>query len=233
MKNIFSIFAFFLSVISLSVVGTLYVKRDDIIRHQILENPEVITEATTLLTKRNMASRLEKFKTPLNTPFYNGYAGNSNADVTIVELSDYNCGYCRQSLADIEKLLNEDENLRVIYKETPVLADTSQTAALWSLAAAKQGKSREFHNMLFNSGGTDDDNIALAAKNAELNIEQANVFIQSEEAKNEIKQNLAIMQQVGLSGTPTFIVGDEILEGAVGYDALKAAIGRAREEISA
>lgn len=231
MKNIISTAALTLSAISITAIGTIYVKRDDIIRSQIIENPDIITEAITVLQRQDMASRLNNFKTPLTTPFYDGYAGNPNGDVTVVEMSDYNCGFCRSSLTDVEKLLNEDDNIRVIYKETPLLAESSLTAARWSLAAAKQGKSREFHNALFSLGQVNDNGINIAAQNAGLNIEQAKQQIQSREIETEIQQNLGIMREIGLSGTPSFIIGDEILEGAVGYDALKQAIERARENL--
>ncbi len=231
MKNIISTVALTLSAISIAAIGTIYVKRDDIIRSQIVENPDIITEAITVLQRQEMASRLENFRTPLTTPFYSGYAGNPNGDVTLVEMSDYNCGFCRRSLADVEKLINEDDNIRVIYKETPVLAESSLTAAQWSLAAAKQGKSREFHNALFAVGQTDDASINTAAKNAGLNIAEAQQQLQSGEIEAEIQQNLGIMREIGLSGTPSFIIGDEILEGAVGYDALKEAVARARENL--
>lgn len=231
MNNIISTAALTLSAISIVTIGTLYVKRDDIIRNQIVENPDIITEAITVLQRREMASRLGTFKTPLTTPFYDGYAGNPNGDITLVEMSDYNCGFCRRSLADVEKLITEDNNIRVIYKETPVLAESSLTAAQWSLAAAKQGKSREFHNALFNIGLTDENSINNAAKRAGLNIEEAKQELQSGEIENEIRQNLAIMREIGLTGTPSFIIGDEVLEGAVGYDALKEAIERARAQL--
>lgn len=233
MKNTFSIIAFILAIISLTTVGTLYYKRADIVRSQIIENPEVITEAISILQKQNAAKRLADYKTPLNTPFHQGFAGNPDGDVTLVELSDYNCGFCRSSLADVERLLDEDENLRVVFRETPVLADSSKTAALWSLAAAKQGKYRAFHNALFESGSITDDSIESVAKSVGMDLQAAKITVASQEAEDEIKQNLDIMNKVNLTGTPTFIVGDQILEGAVGYDALKKAIEAVRENESA
>jgi len=229
MKNIFAVSAFILAVASLGAVGTLFYKRGDIVRNHIIENPEVITEAITVLQRREMAGRLDNFQDTLLKPFYHSFAGNNKADVTLIELSDYNCGFCRKSLADVERLLNEDKNLRVVYRELPILAESSQTAALWSLAAAKQGKYRAFHNALFNAGRPDDETITLVANQVNLNIAEAQKVIQSEEALNEIQKNIGIMQQIGVSGTPTFIIGDEILEGAVGYETLKDAIERARE----
>ncbi len=231
MKNITSTIALTLSAISIAAIGTLYIKRDAIIRNQIVENPDIITEAISVLQRQEMAGRLDNFKKPLTTPFYNGYAGNPNGDVTLVEMSDYNCGFCRKSLADVEKLIKEDDNIRVVYKETPVLAQSSLIAAQWSLAAAKQGKSREFHNALFAIGKTDDASINNAAKKAGLNIEEAQQQLQSDEIQAEIRQNLSIMREIGLSGTPSFIIGDEILEGAVGYDALSEAVARARDTL--
>lgn len=231
MKNLISTVALTLSAISIAAIGTIYVKRDDIIRSQIVENPDIITEAIAVLQKQDMASRLGNFKTPLTTPFHSGFAGNPNGDVTLVEMSDYNCGFCRKSLADVEKLLNEDDNIRVVYKQVPVLAQSSETAARWSLAAAKQGKSREFHNALFAAGQVSDDSINIAAQNAGLNVEQAKQQLQSGDIETEIQQNLAIMREIGLSGTPSFIIGDAILEGAVGYDALKQAVEQARAEL--
>lgn len=231
MKNLIPTIALTLSAISVAAIGTIYVKRDDIIRSQIVENPEIITEAIAVLQKRDMAGRLDNFKTPLTTPFHSGFAGNPNGDVTLVEMSDYNCGFCRKSLADVEKLLEEDDNIRVVYKQVPVLAQSSDTAARWSLAAAKQGKSREFHNALFAAGQVSDDSINIAAQNAGLNIEQAKKQLQSGDIETEIQQNLTIMREIGLSGTPSFIIGDTILEGAVGYDALKQAVEGARANL--
>ncbi len=220
--------AFTLAVTSLVAVGTLYYNRGNIVRNHIIENPEIITEAITELQRRDMSERLANYQDALKKPFYGNFAGNPNGDVTLIELSDYNCGFCRRSLTDVERLLNEDANLHVLYKELPVLAESSQTAALWSLAAAKQNKYRAFHNALFNAGRPDDRTIERAANDVGLNIAKAQQDIQSEDAIAEINNNLSIMRQIGFSGTPTFIIGDEILEGAVGYEALKEAIERAR-----
>ena len=228
MKNITSMVAFTLAVASLVGVGTLYYNRGDIIRNHIIENPEIITEAITELQRRDMSDRLANYQDALKKPFYSNFAGNPNGDVTLIELSDYNCGFCRRSLVDIERLLNEDKNLRVLYKELPVLAETSQTAALWSLAAAKQNKYRAFHNALFNAGRPNENTIRNAANDVGLDITKAEQDIQSQESIEEINKNLSIMRQIGFSGTPTFIIGNEILEGAVGYEALKDAIERAR-----
>lgn len=228
MKNIFTISAFICAVASLAAVGTLYYKRGDIVRNHIIENPEIVTEAITQLQRRDMSGRLANFQDDIKKPFYKSYAGNPNGDVTLIEFSDYNCSFCQSSLADVERLLKEDDNLRVVYKELPILAESSQAAALWSLAAAKQNKYREFHNALFKAGRPDDRTIKIAANNVGLDMNQAQKVIDSPEADKEIKNNIAMMEKIGFSGTPTFVVGDEILGGAVGYEAIKDAIARAR-----
>jgi protein-disulfide isomerase len=129
----------------------------------------------------------------------------------------------------VQKLIDSDSNIRVVIREVPILSATSRDAALWALAAAKQGKYKAFHDALFSGGRPDDQSIRAAASKAGMNLAAAEKFARSREAIAEVESNLAIMQQVGFGGTPTFIIGDQILEGAVGLDALKAAVAKARK----
>jgi protein-disulfide isomerase len=112
----------------------------------------------------------------------------------------------------------------------PILSATSRDAAAWALAAAKQGKHKAFHDAMFSGGRPDAQTIRAAAAKAGLDMGVAEKFAVSAEASAEIESNLAMMQQVGFGGTPTFIIGDQILEGAQGYAALKAAIEKARKQ---
>jgi protein-disulfide isomerase len=201
-----------------------------IVRAYILENPEIITEAVEILQKRDAAKRLSAAGERMTTPFPGAEAGNSRGDVAVVEFTDYNCGYCRSSVADVQKLVQSDSGVRVVYREVPILAATSRDAAVWALAAAKQGKHKAFHDAMFAGGRPDAQTIRAAAVAAGLNMAAAEKFAASAEANAEIESNLAMMHQVGFSGTPTFIIGDQILEGALGYDALKAAVSKAREQ---
>ncbi len=201
-----------------------------IVRAYILENPEIITEAVEILQKRDAAKRLSAVGGRITTPFPGAEAGNPRGDVTVVEFSDYNCGYCRSSVADVQKLIQSDSGVRVVYREVPILSPTSRDAAVWALAAAKQGKHKAFHDAMFAGGRPDAQTILAAAAKAGLNMAAAEKFVASAEANAEIESNLAMMQQVGFSGTPTFIIGDQILEGALGYGALKAAVARARKQ---
>ena len=201
-----------------------------LVRAYILENPEIITEAVEILQQRDVAKRLTSVQDKIAKPFPGAVAGNPKGDVTIVEFTDYSCGFCRSSVADVKRLLNDDAGIRLIYRELPILSAASREAALWALAAAKQGKHKSFHDLMFETGPPNPKSIRSAAKQAGLNMAEAEEFAGSAEAKSEVENNLALMQQAGFSGTPTFIIGDQILEGALGYDALKSAVEKARKQ---
>ncbi|WP_397591438.1 DsbA family protein [Sphingorhabdus sp.] len=199
-----------------------------LVRSYILENPEIITDAVAILQQRDVAKRLAAAGNQIAKPFPGAEAGNPKGDVTIVEFTDYNCGFCRASVPDVQRLLNSDSNIRLVYRELPILSQSSRDAALWALAAARQGKHKAFHDALFAAGRADEANITAAARKAGLDMATARTFAASPQANQEIERNLAIMQQIGFNGTPTFIIGDQILEGALGYDALKTAVEKAR-----
>jgi protein-disulfide isomerase len=200
-----------------------------IVRAYILEHPEIIPEAVEILQKREAAKRLASAGNQMATPFPGAVAGNPNGDVTVIEFTDYNCGFCRSSVADVQKLIQNDKGVRVVYREVPILSPTSRDAAVWALAAAKQGKHKAFHDAMFSGGRPDAGTIRAAAAKAGMDIASAEKFAASPEANREVEANRAMMQQVGFSGTPTFIIGDQILEGALGYEALKAAVDKARK----
>lgn len=201
-----------------------------LVKAYILENPEIITDAVAILQKRDAAKRLSEAGDDLIKVFPGAEAGNPKGDVTIVEFTDYNCGFCRASVPDVQRLLKGDPNIRLVYRELPILSASSRNAALWALAAARQGKHKAFHDALFANGRADEPNIAAAAQTAGLDIAAARKFAASTEASKEIERNLAMMQQIGFNGTPTFIIGDQLLEGALGYEALKNAVETARKK---
>ena len=199
-----------------------------LVRAYILENPEIITQAVEILQQRETAKRLTSVKDEIIKPFAGAETGNPNGDVTIIEFTDYSCGFCRASVADVKRLLRDDPRIRLIYRELPILSQGSREAAAWALAAARQGKHQAFHDAMFAAGIPNTQSIRVAATTAGLNLAEAESFAASQQVKDEIESNLAIMQQVGFNGTPTFVIGDQILEGALGYDALNAAIEKAR-----
>jgi protein-disulfide isomerase len=200
-----------------------------VVRAYILDHPEIITEAIAILQGRELGSRVASAGDALTKAFAGDVSGNPNGDITIVEFTDYNCGFCRASVPDVEKLLANDKNIRLIYREVPILAETSRDAALMALAAAKQGKHDAFHKAMFATGKPDNQSILSAAAQAGLNVQEAKQFVNSAEAKAELENNLAMMQKIGFGGTPTFIINGEILQGAQGYDRLKAVVEKARK----
>jgi protein-disulfide isomerase len=201
-----------------------------VVRAYILEHPEILTEAAQILQQRETSNRLSAAGRKLTTPFSGAETGNSSGDVTLVEFTDYSCGFCRASVADVQKLVRADNGIRVVYREVPILSPASKEAAKWALAAAKQGKHKAFHDAMFAGEKPSDTSIRAAAQKAGLDIARAERDANSNDVAAEIESNLAMMQQIGFSGTPTFIVGDQILEGALGHDALKDAVAKARKK---
>jgi protein-disulfide isomerase len=200
-----------------------------VVRAYILEYPDIITEAVGVLQSREMAKRLNAVGDALLKPFADNPAGNPSGDVTVVEFSDYNCGYCRASAADVKRLVDADKGIKLVYREVPILAPSSRDAAVWALAAAKQGKHDAFHNAMFAAGPVNDQNIRKVAASIGMDVTAAEKFAASAEASAEIENNQKMMQAIGFNGTPTFIIGDQILQGQQSIDALKSAIAKARK----
>lgn len=218
-------------VIGAAAVGAWYGFRspdragtEAIVRDYLLNHGEVIVEAVERSRNRQTARAVSGQRTALETPFHSAWAGAADADVVLVQLFDYSCGYCRQSNADVERLLREDSRLKVVWREFPVLGPASAAAAQVSLAAARQGRFRQFHERMFALGRPTEALLQQAAQESGVQMEA-----ESAETRSELSRNQQMGRQIEAQGTPTFIVGDEVLHGAVGYQALRAAISRARE----
>lgn len=196
------------------------------VRAYLLDHPEVIPEAMERLQDKQTAQAIADNRTAIVTPFAGAVAGNPKGDVTLVEYFDYACGFCRQSVADVDRLVKEDPKLRIVYKELPVLDGAiSDHAAQVSLVAAKAGKFLAYHHALYaGEGPLSDDRIEATAKATGLDTSG----LASADIVNEINANLATARALRVSGTPTFVVGDKLLSGAVGYAALKDAVAKAR-----
>lgn len=199
-----------------------------IVRDYILAHPEIIPEAMERLQSKKMASVVDQYRTELETPFAGGWDGARDGDVVLVEFFDYACGYCKASLTDIDRLLAEDNRLKVVYRELPILSDESGEAAKASLYAAKQGQYGSFHRALYAAGRPSKDSIDAAARKAGFDPAALKQATQASDISAEIENNIRLAQALQATGTPTWVVGDQVLSGAVGYDALKDAIARAR-----
>ncbi|MEH6700687.1 DsbA family protein [Parasphingorhabdus sp.] len=200
-----------------------------IVRDYILKNPEIIPEAVEILQNRQQASAIDSMRGQIEKPFAGtAFAGNPNGDVTVVEYYDFNCGYCKQTERDVARLIAEDKNVKVVFRELPILSETSNDAALMALAAAKQGKYYAFHKTMFATGRPTPSTIQAAANEVGLDIAAARAFIATPEAKSEIQNNIETAQKMRFTGTPSWVVGNQTQVGAVGYDGLKELIAQAR-----
>ena len=196
-----------------------------LVREALLSNPEMIIEASDALRDKQYAQTLAPIRASLETPFHSSWKGAAKPDVTLTYFFDYSCGYCRQSNPDIERLIAEDKGLRVVYRELPILGPDSVAAARVSLAASKAGKFTAYHDALYAAGRPGPDTIAIAARAAGVPAQPGNDPAQ----EAELQANMGLASQLGATGTPLFIVGDRVINSAVGYDGLKEAIEAARK----
>ncbi len=202
---------------------------EKIVRDYILANPEIIPEAMTRLQSREASRLLASNRDAIETPFAGAFAGNPKAATTLVVFFDYACPYCKKGAEDVARLAEEDQNLRIVYRDFPVLSPASEEAAMASLSAARQNRYEQFHDAMFaGSGRITRERTVATVRQAGLDEARTATDLTAPALKAEIKKNLDLGRALGLSGTPSYIVGDRVLSGAVGYDALKAAVAEAR-----
>ena len=196
-----------------------------IVRQGMLADPQILIDTSDALRDLQYAPTLAAHRAALETPFASSWKGAEKPDVVLVEFFDYACSYCRASLPHIDRLLDEDKKLRVVYRELPILGPDSVAAARLSLAASKAGRFRPFHGALYAAGKPGPETIAEAAGAAAIEPQVPD----DPQIEAELRKNFQLAGQLGATGTPLFVVGDRVLNGAVGYDALKKAIEEARK----
>ncbi|WP_336985327.1 DsbA family protein [Altererythrobacter aquiaggeris] len=199
------------------------------IRSYLLENPEILPEMVARLEAREVEGRLASAGPQASQPFPGAVMGNPGGSITLVEFSDYSCGYCRGSMQDVQAIIAANPDLKVVVRELPILSPASEAAARMALAAAKQGKYAAFHKAMFEGGRPDPVTIKAAAAKAGMDYAKAEEIAMSPDVSAEISRNLAIAQQLGFDGTPSWIIGDKVFQGAVGQAQLQQAIKAARE----
>jgi protein-disulfide isomerase len=204
-------------------VGGMLAANGYFVRAYLLEHPEVLPEAMERLRTRETAGAVRQHRAALETPFHGAWAGAADGDVVLVEFFDYACGYCRASNPAIERLLREDRRLKMVWREYPVLGPNSEQASIASLAAARAGRFRPFYERLFARGRPTDASIAAVSEAVGIPAPQLTA-----EFRRELERNYELARAIGATGTPTWVVGDQVLHGAVGYEGLKAAVAAAR-----
>ena len=211
-----------------------------IVKDYLLTHPEVMQDVMAELEKRQQAAEVEKHRTAIvdnkatlfNSP-HQVILGNPQGNVTMVEFFDYNCGYCKRAMSDMLDLIKNDSNLKFVLKEFPVLGEGSVEAARVAVAARMQDstgkKYIEFHQKLLGGRGADKARALAVAKEVGFDMSRLERDMGSDEVKKTIDENMKLAEALGVNGTPSYVVGQEVVVGAVGLDALREKISAERK----
>ena len=215
---------------------------EKIIKDYLLKHPEVLQEAMAELEKRQAVAEAEKARSAVKNhseAIFNSprqvTLGNLQGDVTFVEFFDYNCGYCKRALDDMNALMAKDPKLKVVLKEFPVLGPSSTEAAKVAVAVRMQDKTGkkylEFHQKLLTGRGQADRARALAvAKDVGLDMARLEKDLKSEEIDATLAESMKLAEALGLNGTPSYVIGNDVVIGAVGLAKLGEKIQAARQQ---
>jgi protein-disulfide isomerase len=213
---------------------------EQIVKNYLLAHPEVLEDVSAELSKRQAAAEALKHEAAVtknaDTIFSSPRGvtlGNKDGDVTFVEFFDYNCGYCKRAMSDMLDLLKADPKLKVVLKEFPVLGPGSVEAAQVAVAVRMQDPSGkkylDFHQRLLGERGQADKTHALAAaKQAGLDMTRIEKDMSSPEVRATLEENFKLAEAMGMNGTPSYVIGKQVVVGAVGLETLKEKISTAR-----
>lgn len=209
-----------------------------IIHDYIMENPQVIMESFEKFQRKQVEERMgkakeniDKYQKELTQNPMAPVAGNPNGDVTVVYFFDYNCGYCKRAFPTISKLIDEDKKVRVVLKELPILGPSSELAAKYALAVHNidKGKYFAYHSELMKfTGEKTEASLTEMAKKVGIKEDKLKEAVAKPEIGEYINSVRELAQNIGIGGTPAFVVGKELIPGAVDLDALKAQVQAAR-----
>jgi protein-disulfide isomerase len=211
-----------------------------IVREYLIAHPEVLQEAMQEFEKRQGLAEAEKHKAAVKEYSQVIFSsprqvnlGNPDGNVTFVEFFDYNCGYCKRAMSDMLTLLKDDPKLKVVLKEFPVLGPGSVEAAQVAIAVRMQDKTGkkylDFHQKLLGGRGQADKAHAMAAaKDAGLNMAQLEKDLTSPEVKATLEETFKVAEALGMNGTPSYVIGSDVIVGAVGLPALQEKINTNR-----
>lgn len=211
------------------------------IREYLLDNPEIILEAVQVLEARQAQEQASAEKDIISNNaaaiFEDGFSwvgGNPEGDITVVEFMDYRCGFCRRAAPEIEKLLVNDTNVRLVIKELPILGDQSVIMSRFAIAAhqvAGDDAYKAVHDVLMAmNGDVDDARLRRVAEDLQLDADAILAQMGSDDVTQVIAENRALAQALNISGTPSFIVKDELLRGFLPADQMEIVIDEKRNE---
>lgn len=211
-----------------------------IVKDYLLSHPELLQEVMSELEKRQAQAEADKNRAAVKEHSTAIFAsprqvtlGNPQGDVAVVEFFDYNCSYCKRAMTDMLELIKGDGKLKFVLKEFPVLGDGSVQAAQVAAAVRMQDKTGkkylEFHQKMLSGRGPADKARALAvAKEIGLDVARIEKDMASDEVKATLEESFKLAEALGLNGTPSYVVGNDVVIGAVGLNALKEKINSAR-----
>ncbi|MBV7379543.1 DsbA family protein [Maritimibacter dapengensis] len=211
----------------------------DEIRAYLLENPEVLMEAIDVLERRQAAEAVANDKALVSTNMeslvddgYSHVGGNPDGDVTLIEFVDYRCGYCRKAFPELKQLIEADGDIRVIYKEFPILGEDSITSSRFAIAtqlAAGEDAYAEVHDALMTLRANPTEEV-LARMADDLGLDGAEIVAKMDdpEVERRIQENHALANRLQISGTPTFVLGDQMLRGYVPLASMQEIVAEVR-----
>ncbi len=210
---------------------------DQKIRDYLMRHPEVIIESLQAYQAKQKLAQLEAAKFALTSERKNlvenpgtPWAGAEKDGITVVEFFDYRCGYCKKVSGTVSKLMADNPKVRVIYKEFPILGPESELAAKAALAAHEQGAYQKFHQALLEmTAGITPEAIEELAKGLKLDVAKLKSDMESAKVRKAIEDNARLAGALGVQSTPTFVVGSELVPGALDEAALKALIAKAAQ----
>lgn len=205
------------------------------VRAYLMDNPQVIMEAVELLQTREAEAQAQADVNMVSDNaeaiFNDGYSwvgGNPEGDITLVEFLDYRCGYCKRAHGEVTKLLETDGNIRIIVKELPILGDESLLASRFAIATKQVAGGDAYKAMndalMAYNGSITVPAMRRMAETLELDADAIEARMDSEEVTAEIAQTRALAQTLQISGTPTFVMQDEMLRGYLPYDQMRAIV---------
>jgi protein-disulfide isomerase len=208
---------------------------ETIVHNYLLKNPGIIREAIVELQRQDAAQAkltaeqaVQALGPQLFAAAESPVGGNPNGDVTVIEFFDYHCGYCKRVAPDVQALIASDPNIRLVYKELPILGPDSILAARAALAAAKQGQYQGFHDALFASASLQEPVILELAAKAGLDVARLRSDMNSAVVSAELEANINMSTPLGINGTPGFIIGNQVVPGAVDLAGLRQLVSAAR-----
>jgi len=210
---------------------------ESVIEDYLLRNPIIIRQAINALRakeentkKARISEALKTHKQQIFRDETSPVGGNPKGDITLVEFFDYNCGYCKKAATTLKAVVEKDPNIRVVYKEFAILGPESATAARAALAAHRQGKYIEFHEGLM-AEEANESNILALVKSLGMDYSRFRKDMGRSDIEAILQKNYQLANILGITGTPVFVIGDQIIPGAVSEEALQRAIKEERRRL--